>query len=125
MVECRTLAGCPTGEARATAGYDLPAQWVIHTVGPVWQGGGAGEAEMLASCYRSSLAVADRLGARSVAFPALSTGVYGYPKDRAAVVAVTTIKSVATAVEVVRLVAFDHGTAALYRRLMGAGRPNG
>src|SRR5262249_40517787 len=76
---CRRLGGCPTGEARATPGFQLSAKWVIHAVGPVWRGGERGEAELLASCYRQSLQLADELGARSVAFPAISTGVYGYP----------------------------------------------
>lgn len=114
LAECRTLGGCLPGEARATAGYDLPARWVIHTVGPVWRGGTVGEAEVLAACYRSCLALADDLGARSVAFPAISTGVYGYPKDQAAAITVTTLRSTPTAVELARLVAFDPATAALY-----------
>jgi O-acetyl-ADP-ribose deacetylase (regulator of RNase III) len=118
---CRALGGCPTGEARATPGFGLPARWVIHTVGPVWRGGDAGEAELLASCYRRSLEVAEELGARSVAFPAISTGVYGYPADRAAAIAVDTIRSVAatTSVELVRLVAFDDRTRRLYQDLLG------
>lgn len=88
LAECRTLGGCPTGQAKATGGYGLPARWVIHTVGPVWRGGGYGEAELLAACYRHSLGVAADLGARSVAFPGISTGVYGYPVDAAATIAV-------------------------------------
>jgi O-acetyl-ADP-ribose deacetylase (regulator of RNase III) len=118
---CRALGGCPTGEAKATPAFGLPARWVIHTVGPVWRGGAAGEAELLASCYRRSLEVADQLGARSVAFPAISTGVYGYPADQAAAIAVETIRSVAatTSVELVTLVAFDDRTRALYADLLG------
>lgn len=85
--ECRLLGGCRTGEAKVTKGYRLPAKWIIHTVGPVWQGGGAGEAELLASCYRNSLARAAEIGARSVAIPAISTGVYRFPVERAAPIA--------------------------------------
>lgn len=83
LAECRTLGGCPTGEARITKGYNLPARWVIHTVGPVWRGGGQGEDELLASCYRNSLALAEAHGLRTVAFPAISTGAYGFPLERA------------------------------------------
>ena len=107
LAECRTLGGCPTGDAKATGGHRLAARWVIHAVGPRWRGGDAGEEALLASCYRRSLEVADELGARSVAFPGISTGIYGYPKDQAATVAVDTIRSTPTAVELVRLVAFD------------------
>jgi len=81
------LGGCPTGEARITEGFDLPAKWVIHTVGPVWSGGTAGEADHLASCYRSSLILAAQHGARRIAFPAISTGIYGFPRDHAAAIA--------------------------------------
>ena len=91
LAECRTLGGCPTGQARITRGYRLPARHVIHTVGPVWQGGGAGEDDLLASAYRSSLRLARRHDLTSVAFPAISTGVYGFPADRAARIAVSTI----------------------------------
>ena len=87
LAESRTLGGCPTGEARITRGYRLPARHVIHTVGPVWQGGGAGEAEKLAGCYRNSLRLARDHGLRTIAFPAISTGVYGYPVAEAADVA--------------------------------------
>ena len=85
--ECRQLGGCPTGEARITAGYRLPARYVIHTVGPVWRGGDQREDELLASCYRTSLTLAEAHGLRTVAFPAISTGIYGFPKDRAARIA--------------------------------------
>ena len=115
LEECRRLGGCATGDAKATGGYDLPARWVIHTVGPVWRGGGQGEAEQLASCYRRSLQVADELGARSIAFPAISTGVYGYPGPEAATIAVDTLRAAETDVERALLVAFDDETAALYR----------
>jgi O-acetyl-ADP-ribose deacetylase len=118
LAECRTLDGCPTGEAKATLGYRLPARWVIHTVGPVWHGGGRGEAEQLASCYRRSLEVADELGARSVAFPAISTGIYGYPQDAAARIAVDTLRAATTGVELARLVAFDPATLRRYQQLL-------
>ncbi len=85
--ECQTLGGCPTGEARITKGYKLPAKFVIHTVGPVWHGGGGGEDDLLASCYRRSLELAVENDARTIAFPAISTGVYGFPADRAAGIA--------------------------------------
>ncbi|HMK63354.1 MAG TPA: O-acetyl-ADP-ribose deacetylase [Acidimicrobiales bacterium] len=114
---CAELGGCPPGQAKATSGFRLPARWIIHTVGPVWSGGHRGEADVLASCYRSSLAVADELGARSVSFPAISTGVYGYPPDQAAAIAVQTLTTAATSVEIVRLVAFDPATRELYRQL--------
>jgi O-acetyl-ADP-ribose deacetylase (regulator of RNase III) len=119
LAECRSLGGCATGDAKATLGYALPARFVIHTVGPVWHGGGHGEAALLASCYRRSLEVADTLEARSVAFPAISTGVYGYPQEEAAGIAVDTVRSTATGVELVRLVAFDADTLARYERLIG------
>ena len=88
---CRTLGGCPAGQARITPGFRLPARHVIHAVGPVWRGGGDGEPELLAGCYRSSLALAEETGCTSVAFPSISTGVYGYPADLAAPLAVDTV----------------------------------
>ena len=88
LAECRTLRGCPTGQAKITLGYKLPAKHVIHTVGPVWQGGGRGEAEMLSSCYQSSLRLAIEHGAKTIAFPAISCGVYGYPVEEACEIAV-------------------------------------
>src|SRR5919204_3962484 len=93
LAECRTLGGCATGDAKATGGHRLPARWVIHTVGPVWRGGDRGEPELLAACYRRSLEVAAELGARSVAFPAISTGAYGYPPREAARVAVDALRT--------------------------------
>jgi O-acetyl-ADP-ribose deacetylase (regulator of RNase III) len=114
LAECRTLGGCEVGDAKATAGYRLTARWVIHTVGPVWRGGDRGEPDRLAACYRRCLEVADDLGARSVAFPAISTGLYAYPRDLAADVAIATVSRAPTAVELVRLVAFDEPTFRLY-----------
>jgi len=88
LAECRRLGGCPTGHAKLTAGYELPAKYVIHTVGPVWNGGGHHEPELLASCYRSCFAIARECGLRTIAFPAISCGVYGFPVKRAATIAV-------------------------------------
>lgn len=93
VAECRTLGGCPTGEARITRGYRLPARHVIHTVGPVWNGGGRGEDEALARCYRNSLALATQHGLRTIAFPAISTGIYGFPLERATAIAVRETRS--------------------------------
>ena len=112
---CRALGGCDTGDAKPTPGFGLKAKSIIHAVGPVWRGGDFQEDELLASCYRRSLEVADQLGARSIAFPAISTGIYGFPRDRAARIAVATIRSAVTNVEDVRLVAFDDMTLDLYR----------
>lgn len=116
LAHCRTLGGCPTGDAVATPGFGLPARWVIHTVGPVWHGGDQGEAELLASCYRRSMARADELGVASMAFPAISTGVYGYPVAEAARVAVTTVVATPTAVREVVFVCFDGAAELAYRR---------
>lgn len=117
---CAQLGGCDPGDARATPGFRLPARWIIHTVGPVWSGGNHGEPETLASCYRRSIEVAAELGARSVAFPAISTGVYGYPPELAAETAVSTLRGTPSdVVELARLVAFDRDTYDLYTRLLG------
>lgn len=111
---CRTLGGCETGQAKITPGFDLEAGWVIHTVGPVWRGGDHGEPELLASCYRESLARADEVGAGTVAFPAISTGVYGYPIEAAAAIAVDAVRSTRTDVDEVIFVAFDQETFDAY-----------
>ena len=107
LAECRLLGGCETGDAKATTGGRLPARYVIHTVGPVWRGGTAGEAELLASCHRRSLEVARELGARSVAFPAISCGIFGYPPELAAPVAVQTVRDHGRDLDVVRFVLFS------------------
>jgi O-acetyl-ADP-ribose deacetylase (regulator of RNase III) len=115
---CRALDGCPTGDVKATPGFHLAARWVLHAVGPRYRDGRHGEPELLASCYRRALEVADELGARSIAFPAISTGIYGYPAPEAAQIALTTLRNTPTDVELVRLVAFNDETLALYRRLL-------
>jgi O-acetyl-ADP-ribose deacetylase len=115
---CAALGSCSPGDAKATPGFLLPARYVIHTVGPVWRGGFRGEAEILASCYRRSLEVADQLGAKSVAFPAISTGAFEYPPDLAARVAVDAVRYADTNVEKVMLVALDNNTYELYARLL-------
>lgn len=110
---CRKLNGCPTGEARITPGFRLPARWVIHTVGPVWRGGRGGEPDLLAACYRNSLALAREHGAGTLAFPAISTGVYGYPKDLAAE---TAVAACAEADDLdVAFCCFDEASAELHR----------
>lgn len=119
LAECRTLGGCRSGDARMTAGYELPARHVIHTVGPRWHGGRSGEPELLASCYRTSLALAEAAGLASIAFPAISTGVFGYPLEAAARIAVATVRAhVPEHLERVRFVCFDPATLAVYRRLL-------
>jgi O-acetyl-ADP-ribose deacetylase (regulator of RNase III) len=115
---CRPLGGCATGDAKVTDGFRLPARWVIHTVGPVWRGGDDGEPELLASCYRTSLARADEVGARTLAFPAISTGVYGYPTQEAARIAVATVRTTPTDVTAVTFVCFDGATRAAYERAL-------
>jgi O-acetyl-ADP-ribose deacetylase (regulator of RNase III) len=112
---CAELGGCATGDAKATPGFRLPARWIIHAVGPVWHGGDRGEADLLASAYRRSLAVADEIGARSVAFPAISTGIYSYPLGAATEIAVRTCRDADTAVDLIRFVCFDDLTLEAYR----------
>ena len=119
LAECRTLGGCETGKAKITRAYRLPARYVIHTPGPVWRGGGAGEEALLESCYRSCLRLAEEYGCRTVAFPSVSTGVYRFPLDRAAGIAVSTILDFlrqAKAVESVTMVCFDPETKNAYDR---------
>ena len=118
------IGPCPSGDAMATPAFDLdpPIRHVIHTVGPVWAGGDQGEPEILASCYRRSLAVADELGATSVAFPAIATGIYGFPADQAARIAVATIRTTPTEVTHVRLVAFDRHTRDLLTAALAGAR---
>ena len=119
LVECRTLGGCPTGQARITGGYGLAADYVIHTVGPIWQGGHDGEPGLLADCYRNSLTLAEGLNVHSIAFPAISTGVYGYPLEPATTIAVAEIRSFAfDHVQTVRFVCFDQTTCKVYEALL-------
>ena len=117
---CRQLGGCATGEAKSTPGFRLKAKWVFHAVGPVWHGGDRGEPALLASCYRRCLELAGAHEARSIAFPAISTGIYGYPKALAAKIAVETCRQLTevSGVALVEFVCFDEGTAAVYERLL-------
>jgi O-acetyl-ADP-ribose deacetylase (regulator of RNase III) len=115
---CRRLGGCETGDAKATTAGRLPARWVIHTVGPVWHGGAGGEPELLASCHRRSLEVAAELGARSVAFPAISCGIYGYPVELAAEVAVAAAREREDDFDLIRFVLFDERAHAAFTRLV-------
>ena len=122
LAECRTVGGCPTGEARITKGYRLPARYVIHTVGPVWSGGNRGEPELLRNCYRNSVALAARHGVKSIAFPSISTGAYGYPVEQAARIAVAAVRKSLRepgSVELVRFVCFSRGDWEIYRALLG------
>jgi O-acetyl-ADP-ribose deacetylase len=125
LAECRTLGGCATGEAKITKGYRLAAKWVIHTVGPVWHDGRHGEEDLLANCYRHSLALAAQHGLRTLAFPSISTGAYGFPMDRAARIAVREVgKFLAEhpSLEQVRLVCFGQSAYALHRQALEEAR---
>ena len=120
--ECRLLGGCKTGDAKLTKGYRLPARFIIHTVGPVWHGGRSGEPELLASCYRRSMALAAAQGVRSIAFPGISTGIYGYPVEPAARLAVSTVREAladaASPVEEVVFCCFSAGDLAIYEAVL-------
>jgi O-acetyl-ADP-ribose deacetylase (regulator of RNase III) len=123
---CRGLGGCPTGEARVSPGFNLPARWVIHTVGPVWHGGDKGEPQLLESCYRASFEQARQQGARSIAFPSISTGAYGYPRAVAATIAVAVMREHEPTFERIIACCFSAEDAACYRQLLAApgdGRP--
>jgi O-acetyl-ADP-ribose deacetylase (regulator of RNase III) len=117
---CRKLGGCATGDAKATPGFRLAAKWVIHTVGPVWSGGNQNEDELLASCYRRCLELAYELGVRSIAFPAISTGVYFFPPERAAQIALRTVRRCVgdSGVEIVQFVCFSDKTLWIYEDLL-------
>lgn len=118
LAECRTLNGCSTGQAKITSGYNLPAKWVIHTVGPVWKGGANNEDELLAQCYKNSLALAAEHGVKTIAFPSISTGVYEFPMERAAAIAATEIKQFLThntSIKKVTLVCFGHRAYNIHR----------
>ena len=115
---CKTLDGCPTGEARISPGFNLPAKWVIHTVGPIWYGGNAGEPEDLANCYRNSLEMARAKGIRTIAFPGISTGVYGYPKAKAAVIALRIMEEYESDFDEIICCCFSEADARLYNQLL-------
>ncbi len=126
LAECRGLGGCPTGEAKITQGYRLPARFVIHTVGPVWNGGGQGEEGLLASCYRRSLELAEAHDVRTIAFPSISTGVYRFPVDRAAAIAVATVRAWLAEhalPEQVTFCCFGEAAVAAHAAAMDAGPP--
>lgn len=116
---CRRLGGCPAGEARITPGFRLPARWVIHTVGPVWRGGGHGEPALLEQCYRNSFSLARAHGVDSIAFPSISTGAYGYPIDRAAEIAVRVMREYEDKLQRIVACCFSAGDAAVYCLLLG------
>ena len=120
---CRKLHGCKTGDAKATPGFRLPAKWVFHAVGPVWNGGNHHEDELLAGCYRRALELAADHAARSIAFPAISTGIYGFPQELAARIAVETVRAHvdSSGVELVNFVCFDDKTLSIYEQLLSAG----
>lgn len=122
LEECRNLGGCPTGEAKITGGYNLPAKFVIHTVGPVWHGGTSSEEAMLANCYKNSLAVAESKKLKSIAFPNISTGVYRFPKDMAASIAIKQVKDFGKSsrwIKKVIFICFDDENFRIYQNILG------
>ena len=119
LVACRKIGGCPTGEARITPGFKLPAKWVIHTVGPVWHGGHGGEAALLDSCYRNSLELALQNAVRTIAFPGISTGVYGYPKLEAARIATGVIREYESRLDEIICCCFSEDDRKLYEEVLG------
>jgi O-acetyl-ADP-ribose deacetylase len=125
LAECMKLGGCATGDAKATPGFHLSAKWVFHAVGPVWQGGGHDEDELLANCYKRCLELASQHHARSIAFPAISTGVYHFPQKRAAHIAIDTVRGHvgSTGIEVVRFVCFNAETQSIYEQFLSETRP--
>jgi O-acetyl-ADP-ribose deacetylase len=121
LVECKTLGGCEVGEAKITKGYNLPARFVVHTVGPIWQGGSQNEANLLKNCYMNSLKLAEENNIKTIAFPNISTGVYGYPKEEAAKIAVSTVKeylATHSKIEEVKFVCFNDENYNLYNKLL-------
>ncbi len=118
LAACRKLGGCPTGEARITPGFKLPAKWAIHTVGPVWHGGDQNEPTLLANCYRNSLELALKNGAKTIAFPGISTGVYGYPKDQAAKIAVIVMREYENKFDEIVCCCFGEGDKRLYEEIL-------
>ena len=118
LAKCRTLGGCPTGEAKITPGFKLPAKWVIHTVGPVWHGGKFNEPTLLAGCYRNSLELAHKHGVKTIAFPGISTGVYGYPKDQAAKIAVMIMREYEKKFDEIIACCFSEGDKKLYEEIL-------
>ena len=118
LTKCRELGGCPTGEARVTPGFRLAATWVIHTVGPVWRGGKYNESTLLANCYRNALQLAHTHGLKSIAFPGISTGVYGFPKDQAARIAVTIMREYENILDEIICCCFSNGDMLVYEKML-------
>ncbi len=120
LEECRRIGGCPTGEARITRGYHLAARWIIHTVGPIWRGGGNGEDDLLASCYRNSLVLAEQYDIKSIAFPAISAGVYGFPMDRACRIAFSEMNAFQDKSSGIKIIAvcFSNGASRCYQDVL-------